>query len=96
MYAGDVVLRADLPQHPQHLLVRAAVQRAVQRGHGGGQRASTGRRASEPTARIVMAEQFCSWSACRMNSTSSARSRTGFGSYVSSVVFHIMFRKLPA
>jgi hypothetical protein len=47
-------------------------------------------------ARIVVVEQFCSWSACRMSSTSMARSSTGSGSYLSSVVFHIMLRKLPA
>ena len=33
-----------------------------------------------PTARIAFVEQFCSWSACRMNRTSSACSRTGSGS----------------
>ena len=30
-----------------------------------------------PMARIALVLQFCSWSACRMNSTSSARSSTG-------------------
>src|SRR5213078_3747368 len=32
----DVVHRADVAQHPQHLLVRAPVQRAVQCGGGSG------------------------------------------------------------
>ena len=32
-----------------------------------------------PTDRIAFAEQFCSWSACRMNKTSIAFSSTGFG-----------------
>src|SRR2546422_7650519 len=36
----------------------------------------------EPTARMASVEQFCSWSACRMNSTSRARSSTGFGRYL--------------
>ena len=36
--AGHVVDRADLAEHVQHLLVRAAVQRAVQRGRGRGRR----------------------------------------------------------
>ncbi len=31
---GDVVNRADVVEHPQHLLVRAAVQRPVERGGG--------------------------------------------------------------
>ena len=31
----------------------------------------------EPTARIALVEQFCSWSAWRMKSTSSARSISG-------------------
>ena len=45
--------------------------------------------------RIALVLQFCSWSACRMNSTSSARSSTGFGWYFSSVILNSMFRKLP-
>jgi hypothetical protein len=32
---GDVLLRADPAQHPQHRLVGAAVQRAVERGDAG-------------------------------------------------------------
>ena len=46
--------------------------------------------------RIVVVEQFCSWSAWSTNSVSIAFSRMGSGSYFSSVVFHIMLRKLPA
>src|ERR1051326_5561026 len=48
-----------------------------------------------PTARIAFVEQFCSWSAWRMKSTSSARSTAGFGVYFTSVVLNIMLRKLP-
>ena len=45
--------------------------------------------------RIELVEQFCSWSACRMKSTSSARSSIGFGWYSRSVILNSMFRKLP-
>ena len=31
----------------------------------------------EPTSRTVDVEQFCSWSACRMSSMSSARTSSG-------------------
>ena len=34
----------------------------------------------EPTNRTVEVEQFCSWSACRMNSMSSARTISGSSS----------------
>jgi hypothetical protein len=44
---------------------------------------------------MALVEQFCSWSACRMNSTSSARSSAGLGLYFVSVVRNIMLRKLP-
>ena len=47
-------------------------------------------------ARIALVPQFCSWSACRMNSTSRARSSTGFTRYFASVILNSMFRKLPA
>jgi hypothetical protein len=33
-----------------------------------------------PTMRTVDVEQFCSWSACRISSSSSARAITGSGS----------------
>ena len=46
----------------------------------------------EPTTRIAVVPQFCSWSAWRMNSTSIARSSTGCSSY--SPIFHIIVRKL--
>ena len=36
-----------------------------------------------PTPRMAVEEQFCSWSACRMNRMSSARSSVGFGRYFS-------------
>ncbi len=39
--------------------------------------ATYGSALADPITRIVVAEQFCSWSACRMNRMSSARSRTG-------------------
>ena len=48
------------------------------------------------TLRIALVEQFCSWSACRMNRTSRACSSTGLGLYLGSVILAIMFRKLPA
>src|SRR5438477_439032 len=48
-----------------------------------------------PMLRIAFVPQFCSWSACRMNSTSSACSRTRLGLYFTSVILNIMFRKLP-
>ena len=44
-----------------------------------------------PTARMALVLQFCSWSACRMNSTSSARASTGLAAYLGSVRFHSMF-----
>ena len=43
--------------------------------------------------RIAEVEQFCSWSACRMNSTSSAFSSAGFTLYLSSLVLNIICRK---
>ena len=45
--------------------------------------------------RMALVLQFCSWSACRMNNTSRARSSTGCGRYFSSVILNSMFRKLP-
>ena len=44
-----------------------------------------------PTVRIVVVLQFCSWSACRMNSTSSARASTGLAAYLGSDLRHSMF-----
>ena len=49
-----------------------------------------------PMARIALVPQFCSWSACRMNRMSRARSSTGFTSNLASVILNSMFRKLPA
>ena len=46
-------------------------------------------------ARIAFVLAFCSWSACRMKSTSIARSMTGFGTYFGSTIRNSMFRKLP-
>ncbi len=51
---------------------------------------------AEPTERIALVEQFCSWSAWRMKSTSRARSISGTGWYFCSTILNIMFRKLPA
>ena len=48
-----------------------------------------------PTERIALVLQFCSWSACRMNSTSIARSSTGSGAYFGSDIFHSIERKFP-
>ncbi len=44
---------------------------------------------------MAVVEQFCSWSACRMNSTSSAFSMMGLGWYFTSVILKSMFKKLP-
>jgi hypothetical protein len=67
---------SDLFEHLEHRLVGAAVQRAVQRVDAGrDRREQVGLR--EPTSRTVEVEQFCSWSACRMNSMSSALHRPG-------------------
>ena len=41
--------------------------------------AENGSTCEEPTPRTAFVEQFCSWSACRIRSVSSARSSTGFG-----------------
>ena len=43
---------------------------------------------------MAVVEQFCSWSACRMKRTSSARASTGSGSNRGSATFHIIERKL--
>ena len=48
-----------------------------------------------PTLRTALVEQFCSWSACRIQSTSSAFSSRGSGSYLTSVILNIIERKLP-
>ena len=47
----------------------------------------------EPTARTALVEQFCSWSAWRMKSTSMARAKTGFDSYLGSDMRAIIERK---
>jgi len=41
-------------------------------------------------------EQFCSWSAWRMNSTSSARTSAGSGEYFASAILNIIARKFSA
>ena len=46
-----------------------------------------------PTARTALVEQFCSWSAWRMNSTSSAFTNTGFPSYFDSDIRATIERK---
>ena len=47
----------------------------------------------EPTSRTVDVEQFCSWSACRMNSMSSARTSSGSTSYGSAGSPNVIRRK---
>ena len=47
-----------------------------------------------PMVRIAVVEQFCSWSAWRMNKMSSARASTGLAAYRGSAIFHIIDRKL--
>ena len=47
----------------------------------------------EPTSRTVDVEQFCSWSACRMNSMSSALATSGSTSYGSAGRPNVMRRK---
>ena len=59
-----------MSSHLQHRLVGAAVQRAPQRVDAAGDRGEQVGLA-RPTKRTVDVEQFCSWSACRMNSMSS-------------------------
>jgi hypothetical protein len=60
-------------QHPQHRLVGAAVQRAVERRDAAGdRRVRVDLRGAD--ARTAFVEQFCSWSAWRMKRMSSARS----------------------
>ena len=62
-------------------LPRSRRRGAARRGRPGRRgEASTGRRGLEPTTRIVVVEQFCSWSACRMNSTSIACASSGSAS----------------
>jgi hypothetical protein len=43
---------------------------------------------------MALVEQFCSWSAWSMKSTSRARDRMGSASKRGSAIFHIMDRKL--
>jgi hypothetical protein len=47
----------------------------------------------EPMARTALVLQFCSWSAWRMNSTSSALTNTGLASYLGSDMRATMERK---
>lgn len=47
----------------------------------------------EPTRRTVEVEQFCSWSACRMSSLSSAETTTGSRSYSWAGTEKVMRRK---
>src|SRR5262245_51883297 len=47
----------------------------------------------EPTTRIAVVEQFCSWSACRMNRTSRALASVGLSKAYFSSGLNIMFRK---
>ncbi len=56
--------------------------------------AENGSTCDEPTPRTALDEQFCSWSACRIRSTSSERCSTGFGSCVPPIA-NVMLTKLP-
>ncbi len=47
----------------------------------------------EPTSRTVEVEQFCSWSACRISSLSSALVTTGSGMYSSAGTEKVIRRK---
>ncbi len=47
----------------------------------------------EPTSRTVEVEQFCSWSACRISSFSSALTTTGFSSNSSAGTAKVIRRK---
>src|SRR5688500_15446090 len=55
--------------------------------------AEKGSTCDDPTARTALVEQFCSWSAWRMNRISSARVKIGFASYLDSVILAIIDRK---
>ncbi len=79
-------------EHPEDLLVRPAMQRAVERARSR-RRRRYGSAYDEPTARIAFVEQFCSWSAWSRNRISSARARIGLAAYFGSVAFHSMFMK---
>ncbi len=48
---------------------------------------------AEPTSRTVEVEQFCSWSACRMSSRSSALTNSGSTSYGSAGKPKVIRRK---
>ena len=50
----------------------------------------------EPTARTALAEQFCSWSACRMNRISSARTSRSSAAYFGSLILNSIDRKFAA
>ena len=91
--AGHAFLGADLVEHAQHFFVRAAVQRSGKRRDGRCRGGVRDRRTELPTARMVLVLQFCSWSACRMNSTSSACASTGLALNLGSVRRHSMFMK---
>ena len=56
--------------------------------------AENGSTCEEPTPRTAFVEQFCSWSAWRMRSVSSARCSTGFGSW-RPPISNVMLAKLP-
>ena len=48
----------------------------------------------DPTERTALVEQFCSWSACRMNSTSSALTSRSSASNFFSLILNSIERKL--
>jgi hypothetical protein len=80
--AGALV--ADRLEHLDHGLVGAAVQRAPQREMPAEIAGEQVGLPTLPTVRTVEVEQFCSWSACRISSRSSALGAiTGSTSYSS-------------
>ena len=84
----------DLPDLTADFTTEGAMEDAARIGYRGVER---GRRmpaeteakrfaSEEPTRRTVEVEQFCSWSACRISSRSSALTISGSSSYGSAAV----------
>ena len=64
--------------------------------HGGGGGGVDVGACELPTIRMVLVEQFCSWSACRRKIVSMVRAISGSTTYSSHGVANIMCRKLAA
>src|SRR5215211_4028380 len=58
--------------------------------------AENGSTCEEPTERTAFVEQFCSWSACRMNSTSRALTSRSSASNFLSMLFKMSEQKFEA